>query len=531
MKFLNHRYLWRGLMVSVIGWLMLNQALAQTIPLPLTDNLTSRLINGTETLVNGGFEENKDNKPKVPDYWKGKNLTGDKHVCNQPSKGKVVAHTGKCAFKFKGGRKEKSQLQYDLPDSMISEFRSGDLFELSLWVQRRKLKEGAKIQVKFLYVNSSLGKKKDGKDVVKIKIPKGKGVYRQYTAPVFVLDGIVKSVRVKIAYKGKSGSMFVDDVSLLRAVPIPTATWTWTPSITSTLTPTDSATLTPTPTATSTATDTPTNTATATSTFTLTPTSTFTATQTLTPTETATLTGSETNTPDVTDTHTPTHTPTATASRTHTASPTATYTASVTASKTWTSTPTATRTPTATPEELVVNSDLEKNVDNDPRVPDHWKVKRAEAGDKYVCNKPEKDKIVAHSGNCAFKFKSSPNENTHLEQDPSDQLISTFEAGDVFSFSAWVKRKNIRSGSHIEVWFKYIDPTLGQFGNGIDRLTLLIAPGTGDYTQVKSLAFTLAGPVKDVEIEVAFKSTTGKMFVDDISLIRLPAAAVGNTSQ
>ncbi|HEX2619444.1 MAG TPA: hypothetical protein VHL11_04830, partial [Phototrophicaceae bacterium] len=79
-------------------------------------------------------------------------------------------------------------------------------------------------------------------------------------------------------------------------------------------------------------------------------------------------------------------------------------------------------------------------------------------------------------------------------------------------------------GSHIELWFKYVDPTKGQYGDGIDRLRLEIAAGTSGYIQLKSPAFTLDGDVRDMELEISFRSRTGKMFVDDVSLIRIPGA-------
>ena len=51
-------------------------------------------------MVNGGFEVDA-NGDKVPDGWKGVDLTKDSLKCNKDTK--TVAHDGNCAFKFKGG--------------------------------------------------------------------------------------------------------------------------------------------------------------------------------------------------------------------------------------------------------------------------------------------------------------------------------------------------------------------------------------------------------------------------------------------
>ncbi len=155
--------------------------------------------------------------------------------------------------------------------------------------------------------------------------------------------------------------------------PTPTATPTWTSTLTqsptqtatNTPTPTKTATNTPTPTNTPTTTNTPTPTKTPTNTFTATPTHTITNTPTITPTRTNTFTPTVTRTP--TWTPTKTNSPTITPTRTNTYTPTKTNTPTITRTPTWT--PTKTNSPTITPTRTNTSTPTKTNTPTVTRTP------------------------------------------------------------------------------------------------------------------------------------------------------------------
>lgn len=170
--------------------------------------------NAIEIVINGGFENPKPDKPKVPESWSGKNLSKDKRACNKGDK--IVAHTGSCAFKFKGDSVTNSRLEQVISPTVLDTFGAGDSFSFTLWAKTNKTTTKAKLIVNLKYDNTSLGDKGQGKAVIKLE--KGTvGTYTQYTAPTLVLEGTVKSGKVKLSYKGLKGTIFIDDLSLLRS--------------------------------------------------------------------------------------------------------------------------------------------------------------------------------------------------------------------------------------------------------------------------------------------------------------------------
>jgi CSLREA domain-containing protein len=171
---------------------------------------TATIQGVSEVLRNGNFEVNS-KSAKVPDFWKGSKLTKDKHVCNGD---KMVAHSGSCAFQFKGVPGENSKLTQKLEAVEFANFAAGNVFQLTVWVDKKGLKSGAQVTAIFKYVNPNLGN--NGKDKVKVSIEKGTGAYAQLTAAPFTLKGTLSGLSVKVSYKGDSGRMYVDDVSLIR---------------------------------------------------------------------------------------------------------------------------------------------------------------------------------------------------------------------------------------------------------------------------------------------------------------------------
>jgi N-acetylneuraminic acid mutarotase len=169
---------------------------------------TSTPQTGTELLTNGGFELDVAPADKMPDAWKGKRLTKDKMVCNKLNRpglpDKIVAHDGNCAFQFKGGIGEKSQIAQTLP---AGTYAANTPLTLSAYVSAKEGVKG-KLQAVVAYTGS---------------LPKTKIVidfaasndYQLVSKSEQFLDANVAKIKVQVKHTSTSGKVRVDDVSLL----------------------------------------------------------------------------------------------------------------------------------------------------------------------------------------------------------------------------------------------------------------------------------------------------------------------------
>jgi hypothetical protein len=267
---------------------------------------------------------------------------------------------------------------------------------------------------------------------------------------------------------------------------------------TNTTVPTNTPTSTPDPTATDTPVDTntpggPTETPTETPVDTNTPGG---------PTETPTDTPVDTNTPGG-----PTETPTDTPVDTNTpGGPTETATEA----------PTDEATVTPTEEagiELVINGGFE-NLGGDGK-PDvtPWVIKNA-SGDKAKCNKDKDgdgipDKIFANTGNCAFVFKGLAGEAGKIQQNLDlTSIVPAVGGGLDLSFFAQGK-----GGATVKtkVVFKYADSSKTKITVESD--------GNEAYTEFTGAEVLTSADVSKAKVSVGTRSTSGKVNVDDVSLI------------
>jgi hypothetical protein len=156
--------------------------------------------------------------------------------------------------------------------------------------------------------------------------------------------------------------------------------------------------------------------------------------------------------------------------------------------------PTATPTATSTPPivSLLQNGGFEA-LDITP-----WTVKNA-TGDKIKC-KVEK----AYSGNCAYAFKGSEGENTSLQQTITPSGIN-FVLDDAFDLSLFVNGK-------IKLKVSYSDGTLA------DKFSQDM-PTNGIYTEVSRRLALNSPNVEKIKLQIKHQSATGKVYVDDVSLI------------
>ncbi|MBC8099708.1 MAG: choice-of-anchor D domain-containing protein [Armatimonadetes bacterium] len=265
----------------------------------------------------------------------------------------------------------------------------------------------------------------------------------------------------------------------------PPGTATPTASATPTLTP--STTPTATSTATATATSTPTASATAIATFTTTP-----ATSTPAPSATATFT----TTP---------------------ATSTATASATTNATATLTATNSATTAATATPQagiELLVNASFEAQTEGNP-LPDGW-IGKGLIDDKRKCNKV--GKVIARTGECAWRFKGGEAENASITQKPLP--IIGMNAGDTLALTLYTYGK-VGVLGEAKVTVKYTDALLAK-----SKLSLPVVASEG-YVPLSS-TLTLLGDPASLKLSVKHSTLSGKLLVDDASLVWLNGAAAAS---
>lgn len=161
---------------------------------------------GQNNLVsNGGFESKLD-------AWKvkGSGVKGDKVKCNKDTDGdgiadKVVANSGECAFRFKGGEGEKSSLE-QVVDVASQSLSVNDVLTLSATINGRTATSG-KIKVRVKY--------NDATSTGKLNLPLGAtNGYSVVTGSVEIKSIDIKKIKVQFQHTGLGGKSYVDDVSL-----------------------------------------------------------------------------------------------------------------------------------------------------------------------------------------------------------------------------------------------------------------------------------------------------------------------------
>jgi hypothetical protein len=163
--------------------------------------------------------------------------------------------------------------------------------------------------------------------------------------------------------------------------------------------------------------------------------------------------------------------------------------------------------------ELLQNGEFETTDATKPSLPAQWSGKQL-SKDKLKCNTA--DKTFAYEGNCAFLFKGAEGENASLQQKPVFEG-QVFE-GDTLSLSLYIRTKLASAGKVASVKVTYIDPTTG--GDGKDKLEIKLNAATtnGEYQQYLD-TLTLADEVMSIKVMLRNKNTSGKILIDNISLL------------
>jgi N-acetylneuraminic acid mutarotase len=185
-------------------------ATATTDP-AVTPTATDMLPTGTpdgsiELLVNGSFEVDNGGD-KVPDGWKGKQLSSDKIKCNKDKDGdgipdKIVAQDGNCAFQFKGGVGENARLAQTVSGGS---FGAGDTLTLSGYVNTKA--GSGRLQVKVKYGDSTSKTKLSAEFVVT-------DGYQLLTDTDALASGNVAKIKAQIKHTSTAGKVRVDGMSL-----------------------------------------------------------------------------------------------------------------------------------------------------------------------------------------------------------------------------------------------------------------------------------------------------------------------------
>jgi hypothetical protein len=159
------------------------------------------LIPAVELLTDGSFESNAAG-------WTVKNETGDKVKCNKT--GKVFAHTGNCAWRFKGEIGENAKIQQEI----ISGADAGDTLTLSGYVNASGTVDG-KVKVVVKYLDTTIPKNKITVNI----LSETSGGYIPLSSfqPLLTTDVTAPFEKIKVQVKnsGESGKVYYDDLSLI----------------------------------------------------------------------------------------------------------------------------------------------------------------------------------------------------------------------------------------------------------------------------------------------------------------------------
>lgn len=172
--------------------------------------------------------------------------------------------------------------------------------------------------------------------------------------------------------------------------------------------------------------------------------------------------------------------------------------------------------------ELLVNGGFE-TAGSSAALPANWTLTNAD-NDRRITFTAQ-----AHTGAGSMRFIGTANRVTLLAQsvinNPRYVALGGLKAGDQIKVSGYV-RTALASAGVVRVVAVYTDPTAGLNANGRDIIDLPIpATGANTYSQIAGL-LTLDGDIKNLRVVLRFTSPTGKLFVDDMSLVRVRDSAV-----
>lgn len=174
--------------------------------------------------------------------------------------------------------------------------------------------------------------------------------------------------------------------------------------------------------------------------------------------------------------------------------------------------PTATSTSTPLPfgsVELLRNGSFETNVAPADNLPDHWTGKRLNR-DKLKCN--TSNKIFAFKDKCAFMFTGGIPEKTKLLQAP-DLNGYNLEQGDTLNLSVHYRTKGTNAPRlRLMLVIVYPSDTM--------RIKVMNSTVAKTYTYFPVPVHTVdTSPPTEIKVVIQNKTLSGKIFIDEVSLI------------
>lgn len=164
---------------------------------PVLTIIVTNIVKSGEVLLNRGFENGG---AGLITSWKVLTPTFDGRKCNKP--GKVVSHSGECAFKYTGGTQAVI-----LKQSALSDALPGDSLTLTGWVATNNLNGTNKVVVTVTY-NTGI------ETNMSVTLPSGTMNWTNFSQSM-ILNTVAKRIVLKVKGQGTSGSFSLDDLSLI----------------------------------------------------------------------------------------------------------------------------------------------------------------------------------------------------------------------------------------------------------------------------------------------------------------------------
>ncbi|HEX2619967.1 MAG TPA: hypothetical protein VHL11_07465, partial [Phototrophicaceae bacterium] len=164
--------------------------------------------------------------------------------------------------------------------------------------------------------------------------------------------------------------------------------------------------------------------------------------------------------------------------------------------------------------QILVNGGMETDANTD-KVPDSWKAKNL-TKDKVKCD--TETKVVANSGVCAFMFKGGVGESSGLSQ--VAPVIPDFAATDSLDVSLYINGSSAAINGKVKMVVAYTDTGLER-----DKVLLPFAVTSG-YEELPGSVSLKSGDVSKIKFLIQNKSTAGKFYVDDVSVLWSQAPAL-----
>lgn len=160
---------------------------------------------------------------------------------------------------------------------------------------------------------------------------------------------------------------------------------------------------------------------------------------------------------------------------------------------------------------LVQNAGFEDKTSMATR-PALWTRSYLTASDRRICNvdrdgKP--DLIYAHSGKCAFRFKSNTVRARGILQ---YMVLTNALAGKTLNISAFVRTNNLTSGAKVQVMLTYVNVYEPK-----QTFNLNIPLGTKPYRKVQK-SFVLPKDATSAQVRIVTKTSKGTLLIDDLKM-------------